>query len=137
MKDDNTTVEVAIFGLEGRYDNYEDYTEVLRTIMVDDWNTMTVAQVKAIARNRHEVANELGYNDILVLQKVDKSRVGIAMSKIDEFVKKVDDRRAAQERANEKARKKAAEKAEAKRVEKARRDFEKAKKTLEAAGQQV
>lgn len=132
-KDSNeTTVEVAIFGVNYHIDMYDEYVPILRNIIGNRFLSFTPTQLKFFKNHIHAVAREFGYSDLIIIERVPEESI---VEKINEIAAKAEKQHIRDEEKRRKDNEKAKEVAKKKAAAKAKKAIEKARKTLAELGE--
>lgn len=138
MNSGERNIEIALLGVSHQFDNYEDYSTVLR-VLEHNWITVSIDEYEALSDYsvRSQMAAILRCDDIAVITRVPEEKEPSIREMLDKHLAKVVERNRKAKVEAEKRRIKEAERYKEREVAKARKALEKARKTLEAAGESV
>jgi hypothetical protein len=85
----------AVLGVTGtcHYDGYGDseYTYKLDSILSDDWIEFTDAEKKVFVANKQDIANKLGYDQLLLISKLEQTQRHILNTEVMELIAKAEE----------------------------------------------
>jgi hypothetical protein len=135
MSDD---VEIALFGVTAGsgYDYDNESLSILRQLVgAEGWFTVTSAEYTALLKKRWELAQNFGFSELLILQRVSGEARKFTLDKVKELLASEAEAARREEEARERRREAARKRNAEKTAEKARKQIEKAQRTLIELGE--